>query len=278
MTASARALPGQAGQWFDDVGRLLEKLGGSVADLKQSTQRDLAGQASEIARLGEDFGEVKASFRERFHALAGAQMRGTLKHGFRSDEHARAFGEGVIALKYRDQSAITEKAKMALLPTTGSQGGFLLVEAVVADIMRELDEYGVFLADCPPMGVDSLTGGSPRGTGGFTLRHPDYGAAPVVSSPTIGNTLWQLLRYVACGEIEQWMLKSNLAIALAEYIRQEIVYCLEVGTDAEWFMGDGTDTYGKYIGLFKLTGSATRSATTRPRWSPGTRVTTRSRR
>ena len=245
-------------QLTEDLVKKVEQHGN---ELSENFTRELKANAGEIATLSNNFKDVQAKYAERFKALASQQQRGSLRHGFQSDEVARDFGRAIVAMKNRDGDTLKELQKAAMLPTIGSQGGWLLPEIIIADIMRELDQYGVFLADCPPIGVNGLKGGSPRGTSGFGLYHPDYGKAGTVSTPGIGSTAWELLRYVVAGEIEQWMMASELNIALAEYIRQEIAYALEYGTDAEWFMGTGTEAYGKYTGLFKLTGSATVSAT-----------------
>jgi HK97 family phage major capsid protein len=261
MPGVATPLSEGLASWTKDVGSLLERMGGEFTDLKEKTQRDLIAAGREIAALKDDFAEVKGRYAERFHALAREARNGTLRHGFHDDETARRFGALIQAGQRNDHAAISELQRAGLIGTTGQYGGWLLVDTIVADIMRELDDAGIFLGDCKPALVGSLKGGSPRGTSGFAVYHPDYGVAGTVSTPGIGSTAWELVRYVAAGEIEQWMLASEMAIALAEYVRREIVYCLQYATDLEWFMGDGTSAYGKYTGLFKLTGSATVSAT-----------------
>jgi len=220
--------------------------------LKESTQRQMLAHTHDIAKLNNDFTTVQGTYRERFKAIAAGVQRGDLPAGWRSAQDAARFGCFVAALKTRDTSQLNALQQNGLTPGTGSQGGWLLNEQLIADIMREVDEAGIFLADCPPTGVNALKGGSPRGTSGVTLYYPDYGVAGTVSTPGMGATLFELKRHVAAVEIEQWMLASDLAITLAEYVRQEIVYAVSLGTDTNWFMGDGTSPYCCYTGLFKM--------------------------
>jgi HK97 family phage major capsid protein len=84
------------------------------------------------------------------------------------------------------------------------------------------------------------------------MYYPDYGVAGTVSTPGTGTTKFELARYVAAVEIDQWMLASDLAIALADYVRTEIIYALSYYTDLNWFMGTGTGEFCKKTGLFKL--------------------------
>lgn len=230
----------QLGQWADDVTALLAKLGTSFADLKDNTQRDLLGSAEQIAKLDNDFQDVKRRYTERFQALADGARSGRLKHGFASDQDAMNFGRFAIAMYNKQLGLMPEQQRNAISPGIGDLGGFLLVETIINDIMRELDDAGVFLRVCPPTGVAGITGGSPKGTSGVTLYYPDYGATAPLSTPGIGSNQFALKRHVAVIEVDQWMLGSELAIALAEYIRTEITYAVAAGTDLNWFMGDGT--------------------------------------
>jgi HK97 family phage major capsid protein len=127
-----------------------------------------------------------------------------------------------------------------------------LAEQLLGDMMRDVDAAGVFLRLCPPIGVNSLSGGTPKGTNGVTVYHPQFGSTCALSTMGFGRNDFNLIRYVAAVEVDGWMLASELAVALAEYVREELVYGLALATDTEWFMGDGSATYGNFTGLFKL--------------------------
>jgi len=251
----------QTAEWFNDVAKLLQRVGGEFADLKRTTQERLLAHTHDIGKLSDDFASVRAKYAERFKAIAAGVQRGDALVGWRSAQDAQQFGELVAALKTRDMNRLNALQQNGLTPGTGAQGGWLLNEQLIADIMREVDAAGIFLADCPPRGVNMLAGGSPLGTSGAVVYYPDYGAAGTVSTPGTGNTRFELKRHVAAIEIDQWMLGSDLAITLAEYVRTEIIYALSLATDTNWFMGTGVAANCMKTGLFKLTGSATVSTT-----------------
>jgi HK97 family phage major capsid protein len=263
LTGVAGATPqgAQTNQLLIEIARVLERQGKDFSELSATTQRQLTGHAEAIARLNNDFAEVRGGYAERFHALAQDVERHGLPPRWRSVQDAQQFGRMVAALHDKNYTALAELQKAGWTPGIGAGGGWLLAESVVADIMRELDDAGVFLADCPPLNVNAVSGGSPRGSSGPTMYYPDYAVAGTVSTPGTGVTRFELKRHVAAVEVDQWMLGTDLAVALAEYVRNEIVYAVSLATDTNWFMGTGISAYCMKTGLFKLTGSGTVSTT-----------------
>lgn len=253
MTTALQTPQGaQTAQWFNDVAKLLERLGGEFSTLRQSVQAQLLDHTRDIARLSDDFASVRSTYKERFKAIAAGVQRGDLPAGWRSAQDAQQFGQFVASLKAHDTSRLNSLQQAGFTPGIGAGGGWLVNETVIADIMREVDDAGIFLADCPVTRVNTLAGGSPRGTSGAVLYYPDYGVAGTVSSPGVGDTRFELKRHVAAVEIDQWMMASDMSVALADYVRQEIIYAISLGTDTNWFMGTGTSEFCKKTGLFKL--------------------------
>jgi HK97 family phage major capsid protein len=231
----------------------LRRIDGRFSDLDRKVQENFTKAAAEIARMEHALRDTRATAAERFKAVHEHQQRTGEVRGFASAVQAEQFGRFVAAIYKRDSEALGELQRAGVTPGIGAQGGYALLDQIVTDIMRDVDEAGIFLRNCPPLSVSSLKGGSPKGTSGVQVYHPDYGVAASVSTPGFGRTNFELVRYVAAAEIDNWMLASELAISLAEYVRGEIAYALSLATDTEWFIGDGTSEYGRYTGLFKMT-------------------------
>jgi HK97 family phage major capsid protein len=232
---------------------LVAKIDGRFSDLEARVQKGFIDGARDIAKLNNDFGAVQSAYAERFRALADDHQRGgNVARGFSSRQTAEQFGRMIAAIYKHDGIALDDLRRAGISPGTGPEGGYLLTESMINDIMREVDPAGVFTRNCPPAPVDSLSGGSPMGTSGPTMYYPDFGVAGTVSTPGFGGTKFALKRHVAIVEVDNWMLASGLAIPLAEYVRQELAYAVALATDTNWFMGDGTSPYCQYTGLFKL--------------------------
>jgi len=233
------------------VTELVDKTNAGLKELSDRQVHEFKANADAVAKLSNDFKSVEAKYAERFKAIATRVQAGGPVHGFASREEAAQFGRFVAAVYRRDASALAELQKAGMTPGTGPEGGYLLVETIVDDLMRDLDQAGIFLQHCPPIAVNALGGGSVQGRSGVTVYHPKYGSTIPISTPGIGGTNFDLLRYCAAVEIDNWMLDSALAAALGEYVRSEMTYGLMLATDTEWFMGTGTEAYGRYLGLFK---------------------------
>jgi len=252
--APLRASPqdAQFGQLLQEIAARIEGQGKSFADLDAALQAKLKAHADDIAKLSASVAAQQKENVERFGALVKQAGDPTFKGGFRSRENAENFGKFVAAVYRHDGAEMAKLQAAAILPTSGPQGGYLLVEQIIQDIMRDLDATGVFLTDCPPIGVNVLASGSKKGTSGPTVYYPEYGATATLSTPGFGENRFELRRHVAAIEIDNWMLDSQMAIALAEYVRTELVYALALATDTNWFMGTGVSANAMYTGLFKM--------------------------
>jgi HK97 family phage major capsid protein len=241
---------------------LLRDLVGAVernGALTDELRRQAAAHARDIASMRQDFVRSERNATERFQAVLANHKGGGLYRGrFQSEHSARVFGRAVIAIMQRDQAglsgALSEMQALdtaAMLPTSGPAGGYLMPDVLVRDLIRNVEEAGVFESNCPAFPVDALKGGVPSRTGGVTVYYPDFGVAGTPSTPTLGKKNFDLKRYIAGVEIEDWMLASQNAVPLAEYVADELAYALALAGDTNWFIGDGTGSYCGQTGLFK---------------------------
>jgi HK97 family phage major capsid protein len=246
-------------QWTNDVGQLLTKLGQSFAELKETQQRELAGQAGEITRLSNDFDKVQGQYAQRFHAIADHYYRGGAYKGpFESREQAAQFGWLVIASiggPDQRQKALAELQRAGIVPTPGAEGGFLSPELLLSGIMRNVEQYGVFERAVPATPVDRHSGAVIKRTGGLTVYHPELEAATTASTPTFGKVDFALKRWATLTLIDRWFMADALVVSLGDFVATEIGHALAYAQDLYGFMGDGTSTYARVTGVLKRAGT-----------------------
>ncbi len=229
----------------------VEKHGGLTAQLR----KDFEGHASDVAKLRDEVADVKHNARQRLQALAEQHGRGDYRGPFASASDARTFGQLVAAVYRRDQAAIQSVLRTAdVEPSPGTSGGYLVTEAAADAIIRNVEAAGVFERNCPATPVNSLKGWSAKRATGPTVYYPDYSDEITTSAPTFERAQWSLQRWAIATLVDEWMLASELAGALGDFIAEEFGYGIALAEDTNWFMGDGTSTYAGYTGLFKNTG------------------------
>lgn len=244
----------QYAQLLNEVVARIESRQHGVAELSEKDRAAIVAQARDIERISTELADYKRSAVERFQQIvnAHANNRGGYRGPFADVEQARHFGRAVAAIVRRDHAALAELQKAAILPTSGPAGGYLLHEQLINDLIRNVEDAGQFEANCPAFPVSTLKGGVPTRTSGLTVYYPDYGVAGTPSTPAFGKKNYDLKRHVVGVELENWMLASELAVALADYAVTEMAYALALASDTNWFLGDGTSTYCGYTGVFKL--------------------------
>lgn len=246
----------QYAQLMNELGRVLRTDFASLADKQQQT---ILGHAADIAKLSDEIKDLKQDQTARFQQhLADYQAGGSYRGPFRSAAAAKQFGEFAGAVLQKDYARVIELQKAAMLPTSGPAGGYLMPDLLIQDLVRNVEEAGVFEANCPAMPVPVLKGGVAKRTSGLTVYYPDYGVAGTASTPAMGKSQFNCKREIAGVEVEDWMLASDLAIPLANYVVTELAYALALADDTNYFVGTGTSAYNGYTGLFKsgMTGMA----------------------
>lgn len=238
-------------QWAGDVSELLQKMGSNFSELRDSTQSELRNQAQEIARMRDDVERSQRNATERFEALA-ARYRGggggTYEGAFASREAAEGSGKALIATLTGDRAGMQTAG---ISPGEGSDGGFLMPEPLMNAIVRNVEDYGVFERNADVMGgLGTTSGHITKRTGGLTCYHPDLGVATDDSEPSFGRIRYNMTRYSALTYVDRWMLASDLAVALAEFVAREIAQTLAYSQDVYGFTGDGSASHAGVQGIF----------------------------
>ena len=247
----------QSQQWMDRATAVMERHGRSIQELPAKVRESLVAELGEIAKLRDEVAGLRDGYGKRFRAIA-EQHDGTrtYKGCFHSAEQAKVFGKFIRAAVNRDHAAIEELQEKAALSTqTGAGGGFLAPTALVAEFINNVEKYGVFERNSPFVTVESEMFMQPKRAQGATVYYPDYGGEPSESALTFAKVEGKLPRWSVLVIVDRWMLRSNLEIALAEYVVQEMSRALAQAADTNGFVGTGGDTHAKITGAFK-TGNA----------------------
>jgi len=138
---------------------------------------------------------------------------------------------------------------------TGASGGFAVPPEFSAQLIRNVEQYGVLERNAMrvPMARDTMIW--PKRTGGLTVYYPDEGTAPTASDVSLGQVQliarkWMTLTYVS-SELDE-----DAVISIAELIAFEFSQAIAYAQDNNGFNGTGTSTYGRIDGLLNKVGSA----------------------
>ena len=181
---------------------------------------------------------------------AVAKSRRSLK-AFSSERAAYAFGHWLAASAGREKSrqwCIDNGFMNAMSEGTDSAGGFTVPDPLSAEIIRLVEQYGVFrqYARVVPMAADTLA--VPRRTGGLTVYYPGENTEITSSDVTFAQANLTAKKYSALALMSS-ELDEDSVISMADLIADEIAYSFAVAEDTNGFKGDGTSTYASITGL-----------------------------
>lgn len=242
----------QFAQAINDFGDTLEKIGGRLSD-HEKHQAAFDDAMKQISRLDDDFGKLQADYQKRFRAMVAEHVNdnGSYRGPFGSAEVARNFGKLCIALQKKDTNTLEEMHTAAMSSGTGESGGALLIEQMIDGIVRNVEAYGVFEANTRVIPMGSQNAKLLKRTQGHNVYYPDLGVSPTASDAKFANLLFNLTTYAALAFVDRSMFEDDLAIPLANFIAMEMAHALAQATDENGFIGDGSDTYARVVGLFK---------------------------
>ena len=188
------------------------------------------------------------------------------KAAFIDADQAEIFGATArLALmggkSYEAKAADLEIAKKGQVEFDNALGGFLVPEEFVAQLIYLTEPYGVArkVANVVPMARD--IGRFPRKTSIASMSWAGEGQSTTVSNNGYDNV------ELAARKLQLLMQASNelladSAINIADDLAQSIREAYDNAIDNAYFLGDGTSTYGGYVGLANaLPSSAYQNAT-----------------
>jgi HK97 family phage major capsid protein len=177
--------------------------------------------------------------------------------GMTSDSYVaacRSLGDLAAGVATGD-AALIQKAQermhtAAMSPLTGERGGFLLPEAMIEAVVRNVEAAGVADRNASIVEVPSSSGRQAKRTGGPSVFYPDFGQKPTASDAKIASIGFHVVRYSVLMICDRWMLTEALRTQLGAFISEETVYSATRATDANVFIGDGGDSYARVKGVF----------------------------
>lgn len=237
-------------QFKSDVLRLTEKVG----TLTAKNHADVQGAAKQISRLRDDLSAHMADFHKRAQAWLNGDAQPAASHGFRlSPQHAKSLGELTIALmRYRGSGDSAGLHTAAVSGSSGESGGYLLIEQIASGILRLVEQYGVLERNARILPMKAQKSSFAKRTGGLTVYHPDLGAAATPSQSNFARVALDLSRYVVYTLVDNNMLRDQTVEDIGQFVAEEIAHTVALATDTYGFVGDGTSTYNRVTGIFKV--------------------------
>ena len=228
-----------------------------------------------VKQLEEQQGSLMADVDKRIQArLTAAQMNafdhvGRYRGVFACEADARAFGLAVMAMYGGDHRKRCAEAlfsehrdfaqKMGLTretdPLTSTDASSAIPEEVSSQLIRLVEDYGVFEREAQiwPMGSSKLR--IPKRTGGVEAKPVDEAAETEEDKPTLAPVAleankWGVHVFVA-REAEM-----DSVIGVAELVMTEMAHAFAVAADKAGFIGDGGSGHAGITGVVPALGDA----------------------
>jgi HK97 family phage major capsid protein len=210
-------------------------VGERIDEVEQQIQETNKG----IVELAKEFVTVKDGFRSykiiRRDSQSGNEDRTRF---WPNDEHAKAFGEVIIA-------ALRHKT---MTETSQNEGGVLVPAELATFIIQKMSDYGVFRRNVTrvPMGSSSLQ--VPQVTDDMTIYCPGEGGKIDESDVGVGQVTITPKKLACLGRVSS-ELEEDSAFAIGEIYGQSIARSMAKAEDLCGFLGDGSSTYYGFRGI-----------------------------
>ena len=154
------------------------------------------------------------------------------------DEHAKAFGEVIIA-------ALRHKT---MTETSQNEGGVLVPAELATFIIQKMSDYGVFRRNVTrvPMGSSSLQ--VPQVTDDMTIYCPGEGGKIDESDVGVGQVNLVPRKLACLGRVSS-ELEEDSVFAIGEVFGQSVARSMAKAEDLCGFLGDGSSTYYGFRGI-----------------------------
>jgi len=132
-------------------------------------------------------------------------------------------------------------------------GGALCPDAFLADIVRNVEAYGTFAVNARRIPMPAPTITMPKSLTELTVYYPEENANITESNPTFGDLSLTARLYAT---LSKWSntLTEDCAIEFGAFMAELIAYAHAKAVDTNGYLGDGTSTYARVIGILNATG------------------------
>lgn len=191
---------------------------------------------------------------------------GTIKSFAGPDAEVKAFGFGTWAhwlwtgdrksgQWLRDNGVITK----AQYESANTAGGATVPDDFVADLIRLVEEFGVFRRNARVVPMSRETATFPRRTGGLTANFigeaTSDSATGITKSSMTFNNVKLVAKKLAALTLVSPELMEDAAISIGDLLATELALAFSEKEDDCGFNGDGTSTYGGIEGVLNAVGA-----------------------
>jgi HK97 family phage major capsid protein len=150
----------------------------------------------------------------------------------------------------------------AMTEGVDSKGGVLLPDQYEPMLIRLVNDYGVARRECGQKVMTSDTLTCPRRTGGFTTYYPAEGGTITASDMTLDSVKLTAKKLACLGRFSAELNEDSL-LNIGNELSIEGALSIASAEDSATFIGDGTSTYGRIVGIKSalLAGSEVTAAT-----------------
>lgn len=200
---------------------------------------------------------VSANGDGRITIPANVRRHASLKSFIGQDAEAQAYiaGQWYLACLGHDgaQQWCNERGlvfRNALGTGSNAGGGALVPNPLEANLIRLVENFGVFRRKARSVPMSSETFSFPRRTGGvtayFVAQNPSSGTTE--SEPTFDNISLTARELCTATRMSR-NISEDALISIADLLTTEIALAMATKEDQCGFLGDGTSTYGGITGL-----------------------------
>jgi HK97 family phage major capsid protein len=194
--------------------------------------------------------EIAASVYRPAHIGLGAGLMNRAEQC----EHAYRFGQFILASRFQNGPAAKwcedHGIRIVNAATEGwdSRLGVFVPEEFSASMIELVLQYGVARRECEDVTMTSDTQTTPRWGSDLTTYYVGESVAPTVSDPSADNVRLTAKTLGALGRYSG-LLNEDSVIAIGDAYSRSGARAFAKAEDEALFLGDGTSTYGRIVGL-----------------------------
>jgi len=189
--------------------------------------------------------------------------------GPNAEERAYKFGRWVQATVLGDARAEQYCRRngiqtRAAAEGTNSAGGYLVPEQFLNDLVALREQYGTVRQNAHVIPMTSNTLSWPKRGTAPTVYYPGEGGQITESSPTVDVINLAAKKLATLTYLSSELAEDAAAIAVGNWVAEEIAWRFAYAEDLNFVSGDGTATYGTFVGvkaaMTALNGTLTQAA------------------
>jgi HK97 family phage major capsid protein len=132
----------------------------------------------------------------------------------------------------------------------GASGGYLTADEFASQIIRNVEQFGVFRQYSTRLPMSSARQKWPKRTQGFTVYYPDEAQAATASDMTLDQVTLEAKKWAVLAFVSRELNEDSL-IALGELVGMEFALAIAQAEDVNGFTGNGTGAFAGVTGVLE---------------------------